>query len=46
MNNNLFKIGFISMFLILFSPSVLAQFRPDRPTFFEDGQRFMEAERL
>lgn len=29
---------------LILTNSCLAQFRPDRPTFFQDGQRFMEQE--
>lgn len=44
MKNNFFKITFIIIVSLLFMSPVLAQFRPDRPTFFEDGQKFMEDE--
>lgn len=44
MNNNLKKISLIiGLNLALINPC-LAQFRSNRPTFFEDGQRFMEQE--
>lgn len=39
-----YMIGFIGLISISFIKPTLAQFRPDRPTFFEDGQNLMEQE--
>jgi hypothetical protein len=37
-------ISFISCATLIFSSPCLGQFSPDRPTFFQDGQRLMEQE--
>lgn len=45
MNKKHNKISYLTLLIFsLITPTVSAQFRPDRPTFFEDGQRFMEEE--
>ncbi len=45
MFKKLIKINSLAILIsTLICSTVSAQFRPDRPTFFEDGQRFMEDE--
>lgn len=43
-NLSLFYLVGLSYTTLGFTNPCLAQFRPDRPTFFEDGQKYMEQE--
>ena len=38
------NFSLVTGIILIFANPCFAQFRPDRPTFFEDGQRFMEQE--